>query len=347
MAGRSSRFPNSKPKWMLTHPNGKFMSIQSVAELDKSHIEKIVFVYLKEHEEKFHFKKGFIEELDNFWMKDYSLCELPQQTKDCVETVVEAIKRENLKGPIFIKDSDSFFVCKNLPVGNFVCHANIGKVGRVNPCAKSYIAIDENNIITNVVEKKIISDTFCVGGYMFDDADTFLSLSEDLSFDRERYVSDVIYHAILNKQLVFKGIEVSGFEDWGTSDDWYKYKKTFTTLFVDIDGTIVENSSSHFPPYIGESKAIIKNVNCLKKLLDSKRVEIIFTTSRSEFERIATVVELERLGLKYKELIMGLQHCKRIIINDYSSTNPYKSCDAINLKRNSDDLTELLEGILE
>ena len=43
---------------------------------------------------------------------------------------------------------------------------------------------------------------------------------------------------------------------------------------------------------------------------------------------------------------MGLNHSKRIIINDYSNSNPYKSCDAINLKRNADDLKEILRESL-
>lgn len=43
---------------------------------------------------------------------------------------------------------------------------------------------------------------------------------------------------------------------------------------------------------------------------------------------------------------MNLNHTRRIIINDYSKSNPYKSCDAINLKRNSDDLKEILRESL-
>ena len=35
---------------------------------------------------------------------------------------------------------------------------------------------------------------------------------------------------------------------------------------------------------------------------------------------------------------MGLNHSKRIIINDYANSNPYPSCDSINIKRNSDSL---------
>jgi len=43
---------------------------------------------------------------------------------------------------------------------------------------------------------------------------------------------------------------------------------------------------------------------------------------------------------------MGLQSNKRIVINDYSSTNVYPNCTAINLKRNNDDLENLLNSSL-
>ena len=65
MAGRSSRFPEVRPKWMLTHPNGRFMAIEAISGFDLDVFEKIYFVYLKEHEEQYHFKKGFKEVNDD------------------------------------------------------------------------------------------------------------------------------------------------------------------------------------------------------------------------------------------------------------------------------------------
>ena len=40
---------------------------------------------------------------------------------------------------------------------------------------------------------------------------------------------------------------------------------------------------------------------------------------------------------------MGLPHCKRVIINDFAKSNPYPSCEAINLPRNFDNLAEFLK----
>ncbi len=69
MAGRSSRFPGLRPKWMLTHPDGRFMAIAAIAGLRPERFKNIYFVYLREHEQQFHFRKGFEEELADAGLK--------------------------------------------------------------------------------------------------------------------------------------------------------------------------------------------------------------------------------------------------------------------------------------
>lgn len=346
MAGRSSRYPNVKPKWMLAHPSGKFMAIEAISGFDLSQFTKIIFIYLEEHEEKFNFKKGFINELNKLNIKNYELFALKHNTQDVTETVSLAIKELNISGPILIKDSDSYFSHYNISQGNFVFYSHLKNTRCNKPASSSYIKLDENNIITNIVEKQIISPYICVGGYMFDSAERFLEIANKLKSKSERYISDVVYFDNIYNGSVFKGIEILDLEDWGTLEDWLSYKKQFATIFLDIDGVIVEHSSKHFPPYIGQSKPIINNLKYLKSLSKDK-VEIILVTSREEEYREQTEAELERLGLKYKQLVMGLNHNKRIIVNDYSSTNEYRNCDAINIKRNEDNLESLLSGLLK
>jgi len=52
-AGRSTRFPNSRPKWSLTHPYGDLMFIQSIKGLDLSKYSEVVSVFLKDDVERF------------------------------------------------------------------------------------------------------------------------------------------------------------------------------------------------------------------------------------------------------------------------------------------------------
>jgi len=41
---------------------------------------------------------------------------------------------------------------------------------------------------------------------------------------------------------------------------------------------------------------------------------------------------------------MGCHHSKRVIINDYSHTNPFPVCESINILRDSGDLNMHLRG---
>ena len=48
-AGLSTRFEGLKPKWMLTHPSGKWMIVEALSSVDFSVIDKVYFGFLKEH----------------------------------------------------------------------------------------------------------------------------------------------------------------------------------------------------------------------------------------------------------------------------------------------------------
>ena len=72
------------------------------------------------------------------------------------------------------------------------------------------------------------------------------------------------------------------------------------------------------------------------------RAMIIMTTARPESSRKITEEQLERVGLKYDKLIMGLPHAKRIVINDFAASNIYPSCSAINLHRDTEKLREFI-----
>ena len=51
---------------------------------------------------------------------------------------------------------------------------------------------------------------------------------------------------------------------------------------------------------------------------------------------------LQKNSIKYHDIIFNLPHGKRVIINDFAISNPYKSCEAVNISRNSNNLRELL-----
>lgn len=342
IAGRSSRFPDLKPKWMLTHPRGDFMVVEAIKGLDLEQVSKIYLVGLKEHELEYGFVSALTEQFEEQGIAErIEFVLLEEQTRNQPETVARGIEQGNIKGPIYIKDSDNYFQDKPQP-GNAVSCYDLHNLENVNARNKSYVEVNADGQIINIVEKQIVSSTFCVGGYSFASAEEYMQYFNAMKAEEDLYLSHIIFKMILDGKG-FGHQLVSDYVDWGTIKEWNAYKAQYSTLFVDLDGTLVRNSGQYTEPKWGTTDAIAPNVDTLNALYASGKVEIILTTSRKEKFRQTTIDQCERLGIRYHQLIMGLVHGRRIVINDYAKSNPYKSCDAINIKRNSSDLKDKLE----
>lgn len=342
MAGKSSRFPDMRPKWMLTHPmTNRFMAIEAISGINLDFFDKIYFVCLYEHQEQFKFNAGFIQELEQFGILSKSkIVFLSEQTRSQSETVALAIDKENIDGFIFIKDSDGYYECEIKDSINQIAHFDLNDQDDINARNKSYLELDINGLVTNIVEKNVISSKFSAGGYGFADAKQFVETYKKLAhLDGECFVSNVIFELIL-AGVKFYGLPTKNYKDWGTIKAWNHYKNQYKCLFVDIDGTLITNASTHFPPYIGGGTPLENNIEFLNSLRDSGKVKIILTTSRPENYRQLTIKELEEKKVKYDQLVMGLPHCTRVVINDFAKSNPYPSCEAINIPRNSNNLKE-------
>jgi len=344
VAGKSSRFPNLRPKFLLTHPYGCLMLTESIKGLNLNKIKQIIIVALKEHEEKYNFSKELLGELKKVSeLSQIKLLLLDKPTNSQPETVSKAIEKYNLKGGILIKDSDNYFKFDSEYHNNTVIVADLQKCNKINAGNKSYVNIGVKNTVTNIAEKKVISNLFCCGGYYFAGAQEFLKHFKEIKDNVSNiYISHIIYKMILDKQIFFAE-EASDYIDWGTLEDWMEYKKHFSTIFVDIDGVLLVNGGKHCTPKWGEGGGIQKNIDILNKLYDSKKTYIVITTSRPEEYKKLTKEQLSKSGLKYHRIIMSLPHSQRILINDHAKSNPYPSAIAINLERNSDKLEDILK----
>jgi len=190
------------------------------------------------------------------------------------------------------------------------------------------------------VEKEVVSDTFCVGGYKFSSAMMFKKEFESLTSDRELFVSDVIGRCISDLQMFTEKL-VTNYVDVGTAQDWFEHNDK-PVIFCDIDGTIIKAQGR-----VGENsydKEVVPLVNNIKRLLElqANGAQFIFTTARENDQTSKTREVLYSLGFKSFNLLCGLQNSKRILINDYNNANPYPRAEAINLKRDSDNLTDFL-----
>ena len=338
-AGASSRFPDMRPKYLLTCYDGKLMIEKSMQHyLNKYPIHIGI---LKEHDLKYNVTEIFSE----IFGKSVNVVIIDKLTRGPAETVYEILNKIDIgNSSILIKDCDSFFEhTDDLDNENAVYVDNLASNLLVRqPANKSYVTVNDQMIVNNIIEKKIVSEWFCVGGYQFKSATQYQHTYEAMSFfaSKEIYVSTIIDHMI-NNNNVFSARVVKNWIDVGTKEDWLKYNNR-PTIFMDIDGSLVENQmpfgkNNYSSPFV----PLEKTVALLQKALKNGS-QIIFTTARNNSYQVQTRKLLDTLGFKDCMLIMGLHHSPRILVNDYSNTNPYPSATAINLARDSDTLDKML-----
>ena len=146
---------------MLSHPmTNRLMVTEAISGLNLDFFDNIYFICLQQHEDKYSFMKGFVSELDDAGLRAKSnIVLLPEQTESQSETVYTFLSGYDLDGFIFIKDSDGFYRC-DVEERNQVAYFDLNDMDDINARTKSYVDLDVNNVVTNIVEKKVISSTF-------------------------------------------------------------------------------------------------------------------------------------------------------------------------------------------
>jgi len=236
IAGESTRYPKGVPKWFIKHPIGSCMLVESISGLPIKEFDDIYIIGLKEHSK--YISEAIIEIKERYDIFPTVIL-LASQTSSQPETVYTGIKQGNITGSILIKDCDGQFTYSPDWSNNHVAVGNLHKIGKINAGNKSYVKIDKNNTLGNIVEKQVISNLFSVGGYYFVSAEEFCSYYEQLQ-EKNIYVSHVIYKMLLDKKIFFIE-EVENYKDWGTIDDWMDYIRQIysdKTIVMDIDGAI-------------------------------------------------------------------------------------------------------------
>ena len=331
-AGLSTRFPNLRPKYLLTDYSGQLMIENAVKNYLGKH--RITIAILKEHDVMFNASK----KLKDTFGSNINVVVLDQRTSGPADTVFQSIihSKVNLQAQILIKDCDGFYDADETE-GNVIYVSKLSKNPDIrNAPAKSYTITNEQNIVAGVVEKQIVSNSFCVGGYQFAKAADYMNAFETLKgmVQSEVFVSNVIDYMICEGS-VFLQSEVQNFVDVGTADDWFKYNKK-PTYFCDIDGTIFVNGE-----YSSSPEVLHNNVDALLKEM-SRGCKIVFCTARPQKYESITRKALDKIGFIGCPLIMEVNHSSRVLINDYAASNPYPSAVAINLPRNSDTLGDMI-----
>lgn len=104
------------------------------------------------------------------------------------------------------------------------------------------------------------------------------------------------------------------------------------TIFLDIDGTLLQHQGNLSLLMVNDPLLIKGTID---KLNEWEKIgcKIVLTTGRKESQRSLTVQQLEKLGIFYDLLIMGLGGGPRYLINDKKGDGT-DTAFAINLIRN-------------
>lgn len=213
-AGLSTRFPGTIPKYLLEDTNGKIMLNNSIEPYIGTY--NVTVGILKQHDELYN-SGDIVRRLG------VNVVVLPEVTKGPADTVYQIIRlaRIDNERPMLIKDCDSYFD-HEITDGNYICTSTVSEHDVLYKIAnKSFVIANEHGIVQSIVEKSIVSDDFCVGGYKFNRVNDFTLAYETLidSMTTEFFVSHIIQYNI-SRGKMFLTKSVSNYVDVGTIKEW-------------------------------------------------------------------------------------------------------------------------------
>jgi len=346
-AGRSSRYPNLRPKWLLTHPDGDLMLEKVISELEIENVDRIIITIVQDQIEKYEadliIRQAFGDKVE--------ICILDEYTQSQTDTVLQTIKSMGISGPFIAKDSDGRVSIKIDKFNNFLVGADLRKHSDVtNIPSKSFLILNKQNMIIDIIEKSVSSNIINLGVYGFRSAELFIDAVNQLKKigspdgQDELWLSHIVSY-LIGKEEFFDYKETNYFDDWGTLTEWLDMRRKHKCYFVDVDGVVFKDKGEFGSiNWDTEDAPIIENINFLRKISEEGS-QIIFCTARPESHREKLELSLKNNGLEWHQIIMNCFHSQRIIVNDYAASNPYPSAIAVSIEKNADNLESLLSHL--
>lgn len=211
-AGCSHPESRTLPHIFTPDNEGTLYCVRSILGLNPSSFSEIVFTVLNFHVERFDVDTLLSLQFRRLGLFNAKILVLDRPTKTQAETVAETIQQSNLSGALFIKDADCYFEAEIYPE-NGVAVFPLEKLPIVDPRNKSYVAVDDMQHITNIIEKRIISNLFNAGGYCFQNSQDFMDSYQEYKDLGNIYLSHIIYGMLLNGHS-FRPIETSNYKDF-------------------------------------------------------------------------------------------------------------------------------------
>lgn len=308
--------------------------------MDISEYDRIIITILQEHVDNFDADKVLSNAFCFAEDSRYEICILEEPTSCQAETVYLSLLNCNVQGSFAVKDSDNYIDCDLSKKIDYVVGINITEFPKEvrRLAAKSFLVMNEQGIIVDIIEKKIVSENISVGLYGFRDAELFMKsylyLQSVNEQKNEIYISHIIAYLIGSGQSIYEYVKAQDYEDWGTLEDWNLVLNEKSTLIINIDN-ILYDSEENYKRYLNIQKQNPKKENfAFLRRYTEKGGQIIALTSRQEKERKEVINSLLQEGISVHALIMECYLSHEILVNSYGNELPYPGCVHYNIKAN-------------
>lgn len=196
--------------------NGKgfMLCVDAIRGLNLEVFTDIYFTILRKHVDLFSIDEMLNLQIKKLGLKNVQIVILDKPTISQTETLYQTIKQAGIEGGIFIKDADGYFSA-DIHRENSISVFPLEEMPLVDPQHKSYVKAADMKYVTNIIERRVVSNYFNVGGYGFDDVRNYVLYYKRLvQLNEKMYLSHIVYAMLLDK-LKFQPIEVKNYIDWG------------------------------------------------------------------------------------------------------------------------------------
>ena len=288
------------PQYLLRHPNGKILLERCMDGIYPGEYEKIFIAILESDIQDYGADKIIAQELGEKYQVE--IVPFTEMTGGPADTVYAVLSRKNITGPIVIKDSDNYVMVPHGAEGNFVAGLDLNEWDRDvhNLRNKSFLILNEQKNLLDVIEKQIKSDVICLGLYGFRKAENFRQAYErlhDPSYPINKlYVSHIISYLIGYSGQVFRYISADAYENWGDDRLWQDMQRDYTLYFIDLDNIL------------GEAGYLMDAHREKLCTLQKRGASFVgYTTHDAEYKTNALQV-LENAGLCFLKVVYGCPH---------------------------------------
>lgn len=333
------------PAWSSFRPDGAITLVAVLKPLDVTNVSRVVVVVLKEHVDakcggdaaglqdylaaQLGFRSGGGAAEGESGKPALQVVALEQPTTDAVQTVCEAITRCGIEGPLFVKDCDGAFPHKVAADDHVVVLPITSQsVTSLHDLPSKSFAYECGGILTNIVEKQIVSDLACVGGYGFASAAEFVAAqarvraTAELAKKSGSAVSGSVFTShvalqLLFEESVFRVVKVGSFEDWKTPAAWAANSKQYRNFVAHLDDGLVRPKVSWLAAKIREQagsytalselyEPVQENIDTLRHAVEgAKGDRTIILSSHTEAQRAAIMSMLGDFGIPCDALVLG------------------------------------------